>query len=109
MLTAIWTKICALFGGNTVGVLFKILLQKVASKAASAIVDEIKNKENQQKAYELAKQLADTQLSNTEKAKAFNKMFGEWAKNVAKKTISDSIVNCLRELAVIALKAEKAE
>lgn len=46
MLTAIWTKICALFGGNTVGVLFKILLQKVASKTASAIVDELKNKEN---------------------------------------------------------------
>lgn len=46
MLTAIWTKICAWCGGNTVGVLFKILLQKVASKAASAIVDELKNKEN---------------------------------------------------------------
>jgi len=46
MLTAIWTKICALFGADTYGVLLKIILQKIAAKAASTIIEQVKNKEN---------------------------------------------------------------
>lgn len=107
MLTAIWTKICALFGADTFGVLLKILLQKIVAKAASEIIDQVKNKENQQKAYEFVKELnANTEMSNSEKVKTFNKKMAEWAKDVAKTTLSDSAINLLRELAVVAIKAE---
>lgn len=67
----------------------------------------MKNKENQQKAYEFVKELnTNTEMSNSEKVKAFNKKMAEWAKDVAKTTLSDSAINLLRELAVVAIKAE---
>lgn len=107
MITAIWTKICAWLGADTVGVLLKIILQKTVAKAASKIIDQVKSKENQQKAYEFVKELnANTEMSNSEKVKAFNKKMAEWAKDVAKTTLSDSAINLLRELAVVAIKAE---
>ena len=45
-------------------------------------------------------------MTNSEKAKMFNKQMLDWAKKVGKK-LSDSMINCLREMAVAALKAEQ--
>jgi hypothetical protein len=44
-------------------------------------------------------------LTNKEKQKIFNQQMLEWAKSLGKK-MSESVINCLRELAVNALKAE---
>ena len=107
MLTVIWNKICALFTVDKVGVLLKILLTKATAKISSMFIDQINNKENQRKAYEYVKELyARDDLSNSEKAKLFNQKMLEWAKNVAKKSLNDCVINCLRELAVIAVKSE---
>lgn len=109
MLTALWAKICALFTVEKVGILLKLLLTKVAANISTKLIDQIKNKENQQKAYEFVKELqARSDLTNAEKAKLFNKKMLDWAKTFAKKTLSESVINCLRELAVIAVKTENA-
>ena len=71
--------------------------------------DEIMKPENQKKAYEFVKELNKrTDMTNVEKAKEFNRQMFEWAKKMGKK-MTESVVNCLRELAVNALKVEKAE
>ena len=44
-------------------------------------------------------------LTNAEKAKIFNQKLAEYAKLLGK-TLGESVINCLRELAVNALKAE---
>jgi len=61
---------------------------------------------NQKKAYDFVKELRlRTDLTNAEKAVLFNKKMLEWAK-AAGKIMASSVVNCLREMAVNALKAE---
>lgn len=44
-------------------------------------------------------------MTNLQKAKEFNKQMLEWAKK-AGKVLSTSMLNCLRELAVSAVKTE---
>ena len=64
------------------------------------------NVENQKKAYEFVKSLHnDTTKTNMEKAQVFNLKMLDWAKREGK-NISDSVINCLRELAVNAIKSE---
>ena len=84
-----------------------MLLKILMSKATSVIVAEITNKENQQKAYEFVKELnANQALTTKEKAAVFNTKLAEWAKSKGKE-LSGSVINCLRELAVIAIKSEQ--
>ena len=74
--------------------------------ATKSLAKEIFNRENQQKAYEFVKELhANKELSNSEKALAFNKKMGEWALKCGK-VLAGSVINCLREMAVNALKDE---
>ena len=103
MFAALWTKIRLLFSTNKIGIIFKLLI----TNAASAVVKSLTDKTNQQKAYEFVKSLnARKDLSTADKAKEFNKKMAEWAKTFAKKELSTSVINCLREIAVAALKAE---
>lgn len=102
-MAAIWTWIKGLFTAKKIGCILAIF----AKHAAKVVVKEIMDPENQQKAYEFVKQLRlRTDLSNREKAEIFNLQMLDWAQRLGKK-LSDSMVNCLRELAVSALKAEE--
>lgn len=101
-MTAIWAWIKSLFTAKKVGVLLSIF----AKKAVAPVIAEIADPENQKKAYEFVKDLQlRTDLTNKQKAALFNEQMLEWAKKVGK-ILVDSVVNCLRELAVNALKAE---
>lgn len=101
-MTAIWAWVKGLFTAKKVGVLLAIF----AKKAVAPVIDEIADPENQKKAYEFVKELRlRTDLTSEQKAALFNKQMLEWSKK-AGKILADSVVNCLRELAVNALKAE---
>lgn len=100
---AILTWIKTFFMKNALG----IVLQKLIKNSAAKFASEIFNKDNQQKAYEFVKELAtDSKLSNAEKALKFNEKMFEWGKK-AGKILENSIINCLREMAVTALKDEQ--
>ena len=101
-MAALWAWVKGLFTAKKVGVLLAIF----AKKAVAPVVAEIMDPENQKKAYEFVKGLRlRTDLTNAQKAAAFNRQMLEWAKK-AGRTLAESVVNCLRELAVNALKAE---
>ena len=105
MIVKILLKICSLFPKSKLGILLSILF----SRAGSVLLKDIFNPENQRKAYEFVKELHDrTDISNKEKAKEFNKMMIEHLKNEGK-NVGESIINCLRELAVNAVKTELNE
>ncbi len=102
-LTSIWTWFLGLFTKEKVGVLFVLLFQAGVSSVAAQIADL----DLQRKALEFVRELAKREdLSNIEKANIFNAKFKEYAIMLGK-TICDSVINCLRELAVNALKAER--
>ena len=102
MLTKLLSVITSMFCKNKLGMLLEILLLR----ASSAIAKEILDKDNQKMAYEFVKALnARTDITNKEKAKIFNEQMLDWAKKIGKK-MNESVVNCLRELAVNALKSE---
>lgn len=102
MFTLFWKWAVSFFTADRIGV----LVRKLFISAAKPVVSDLLNPQNQKKAYEFVKQLhARKDLTNTQKAGEFNKMFIAWAKK-QKVAIRLSIVNCLRELAVNALKAE---
>jgi len=95
-----WIKL--IFTSVKIGNLLKILLLK----SGCIIAAEILNKENQEKAYEFVKELNKREdIDNTEKQRLFNERMLEYAKSLNKK-LSTSIINCLRELAVNAIKCE---
>ena len=98
-------KICSLFPKSKLGILISILL----SKAGSALLKDIFDPNNQRKAYEFVKELHNrTDISNKVKAKEFNKMMIRQLKKEGKE-ICESVINCLRELAVNAIKTELNE
>ena len=101
-MTAVWAWLKGLFTAKKVGVLLAIF----AKKAVIPVIAEIADPENQKKAYGFVKELRlRTDLTSEQKATLFNKQMLEWSKK-AGKILADSVVNCLRELAVNALKAE---
>ena len=63
----------------------------------------VSDPENQQKAWELAKSLMSSGMSNEDKAQYFNSQLKEWAKQAGKE-LTDAAINALRENAVVALK-----
>lgn len=101
-MAAVWAWVRGAFAAKKAGILLAIF----AKKAAAPVVAEIADPENQAKAYEFVKGLRLRQdLTNGQKAALFNRQMLEWAKK-AGRILAGSAVNCLRELAVAALKAE---
>lgn len=102
MLLTLWTWIKNLFKSKKVGILLAIF----AKKTTVPVIDAIMDPDNQQKAYDFVNELRlRNDISTSEKAKLFNKQMLEWAKSLGK-ILSSSAINCLRELAVNALKAK---
>ena len=102
MLSALWTCFIGLFTKERIGILFLLLFKSGASAVAAQIADL----DLQRKALEFVKELAKRDdLTTAAKAQLFNKRLAEYAKTVGK-TLCESVINCLRELAVNALKAE---
>ena len=76
------------------------------TKASSVVIKDILDPENQKKAYEFVKELHNrTDISNKVKTREFNKMMIRQLKKEGKE-VCESVINCLRELAVNALKTE---
>ena len=96
--------ILSIFSADKLGIIFRLLFMS----AGKTVLKDMLDTENQKKAYEFVKELnARTDMTNTEKAWEFNKKMYAWAKKEGK-NIAESIINCLREMAVNALKAEAA-
>lgn len=103
MLAALWHWFIGLFSKEKIGVLF-ILLFKAG---ASAVAEQIADLQLQKKALEFVKELAQrNDITNVEKATIFNQKLFEYGKLLGK-TLCESVINCLRELAVNALKAQR--
>lgn len=102
MWAALWAWFVGLFTKERIGILFVLLFKS----GASAIAQYIADNNLQKKAYEFVKELAQRDdLSNGEKAKIFNEKMLEYGKKIGK-VLGESVINCLRELAVNALKAQ---
>lgn len=103
MFSALWAWFIGLFTKEKVGILFLLLFKSGASAVATYIADN----DLQKKAYEFVKELAKrNDLTTSEKAAKFNKKMLEYGQMVGK-VLCESVINCLRELAVNALKAER--
>lgn len=103
MLAALWTWLVGLFTKEKIGILFIMLFKAGVSSVAQQIADL----RLQKKALEFVKELAvRDDLTGREKAALFNEKMLEYAKTLGK-TLCDSVINCLRELAVNALKAAR--
>lgn len=103
MLAALWSWFVGLFTKEKIGILFIMLFKA----GLSAVAQQIADLRLQKKALEFVKELAARDdLTGTEKADLFNEKMIDYAKNIGK-TLCDSVINCLRELAVNALKASR--
>lgn len=102
MLSALWTWFIGLFTKERIGILFLLLFKSGISAVAAQIADL----DLQRKALEFVRELAKRQdLTNLQKAQKFNEKMLQYGKMLGK-TLGESVINCLRELAVNALKAE---
>lgn len=102
MLATLWAWFIALFRRERIGILFLMLFKSGASAVAAQIADL----ELQRKALDFVRELHKrTDIDNAEKARLFNEKMFKYGK-ILGKTLCDSVINCLRELAVNALKAE---
>lgn len=105
MLASLWAWFVGLFKSEKVGILFVLLFKSGVSVIASEIADP----KLQQKALEFVRELAlRDDLTNAGKALLFNKKLFAYAETLGKK-LTESVLNCLRELAVNALKAERGK
>ena len=105
MVTLLLKWLCSFFTADKIGILVRMLL----INTGSLIAKDILNPENQKKALEFVKELAKREdLSNKEKAAVFNEKMIDFAKKSGK-VLADSVINCLREFAVNAFKAQQAE
>lgn len=105
ILARLWDWLVSLFTRDKVGILFLMLFKSGLSDVASQIADL----QLQQKALEFVRQLAKREdLTNAKKATLFNQMLFEYAAKIGK-VVCESVLNCLRELAVNALKAERGK
>ena len=103
ILSALWVWFIGLFTKEKVGILFLLLFKS----GMSAIAAQIADKDLQRRALEFVRELAKRDdLTKAAKAQLFNKKLAEYA-NTLGNTLSESVINCLRELAVNALKAER--
>lgn len=103
MFTLFWKYILSFFTADKIGCILRIMLIKSGTTLASEILDP----KNQKKAIEFVKELnADNTIDNMEKARLFNTKMLAWLQKIGKK-MAESSINCLRELAVNAVKIEK--
>lgn len=103
MLAALWAWFIGLFTKEKIGILFIILFKA----GISAVAQQIADQKLQKKALEFVKELAARDdITNKEKAVIFNEKMLEYGKKLGK-VLCESVINCLRELAVNALKAER--
>lgn len=103
ILSSLWAWFLGLFTKEKIGILFLLLFKS----GASAIASQIADLDLQRKALEFVRELANrSDLSSSEKAALFNKKLKEYAAMFGK-VLCESVINCLRELAVNALKAER--
>jgi hypothetical protein len=102
MLARIWNWIKSFFMSEETGT----VLKKLVENAKATVTEQLLDKENQDVAYKFVKELHnDATLTTVEKATKFNEKLLSWAKELGK-VLSTSTINCLRELAVTAFKAE---
>ena len=94
--------ITSVFTADRIGLVVRIIL----SQAGKAILRSLLDAGNQKVAYQFVKELHQRDdLTNEEKRKLFNQKFAMWAA-AGGKQIKESTVNCLREMALAALKAQ---
>lgn len=102
MLSKIINAIKTFFSNEIVGIIF----QKLFNNVKTALIKELSDPENQRKAYTFVKELASrNDMTSKEKMETFNLKMLVYAKDHGKK-LSDSMINCLRELALAAIKNE---
>ena len=83
-----------------------IIFQKLFAETKTKLINDISDPENQKKAIEFVKELNRRKDCTTkEKQEFFNLKMAVYAKDM-KKQLSDSVINCLRELAVVAVKED---
>lgn len=86
-----------------------IIVRKLLLSAAKPVAKDLFNIENQKKAYEFVKELAqNNELSTWEKAEMFNLKFQHFLGKGAEE-VSKSMLNCLREMALMAYKSDISE
>lgn len=103
MLAALWAWFVGLFTKEKIGILFVMLFKA----GVSAVAQQIADLDLQQKALKFVRELAlRDDLTNIQKAALFNEKMFEYGKLIGK-TLCESVVNCLRELAVNALKSQR--
>ena len=104
MFTLLWKWLLSMFTADKIG----ILVRKILISAAKPVISDVLDTKNQKRAYMLVKELnARDDITNETKRKIFNELFFMWARESGK-AITESVVNCLRELAVNAVKSEKS-
>lgn len=100
----LWNIICSLFTRENVGIIWKTLFASAKDAAHKAINDP----KVQARAFETAKTLMSANISGDAKKDAFNSamkdFFAEYGKEVGTSTL-----NCIRELAVEAVKQNTEE
>jgi len=103
MLATLWAWFVGLFTKEKIGILFVMLFKAGISAVASHIADQ----DLQQKALKFVRELAlRDDLTKQEKAAIFNEKMVAYGKQIGK-VLCESVINCLRELAVNALKAQR--
>ena len=103
MLAALWKWFLSLFTKQKIGILFLLLFES----GVSAVGKEIADNRLHEKAFEFVKELdARKDISTLAKAQLFNKQMIAYGKQLGM-TLCESVINCLRELAVNALKAQR--
>ena len=105
MLSTLWSWLVSRFAKEKVGILFVMLFKSGTSAIAEYIADIDLN----QKALKFVRELAlRNDLTNIEKAKLFNEKMMSYGMQIGK-VLCESVVNCLRELAVNALKSQRGK
>lgn len=103
MFKLLYNWLLSLFTSDKIG----ILVRKLLINTGNQIAKDIFNVEHQKKAYEFVKELNQrTDLTSKEKAMLFNKKMLSFLK-ASGIAIAESALNCLRELAVNAVKTEE--
>ena len=100
-MSKLWSWIRSLFSGDRIGVIWRTMFTAAKSTVAQMVSDP----KNQQKAFDLARDLMGSGKSNEEKKQMFNAALKAWAKD-AGVALTDAAINALRENAVVALKCE---
>jgi hypothetical protein len=96
----------SLFAKGTIGILTRKLATAAAKAAARSLASDIMDRRNQKAAYRFVRELhAKDGMSGAQKAREFNRKMAEWSAKCGKR-LASSVVNCLREMAVNAMKDE---